>query len=137
MATAVTTKAGGTFVLPIRVTNLGQAAWGHAATVHAIGVETEPASRATLVARWVDLGGAAGISATPGGTIAMTILPAGLAPGASVDVDFQMTAPATPGEYLLVLDVVDPRAGSLAATGVPPGIVRVTVRELGRKPSSE
>ena len=26
-----------------------------------------------------------------------------------------------------VLDVVDPRTGSLAAAGVPPGIIRVTV----------
>jgi len=124
---AATTKAGGPFALSVRVTNLGQSAWGHAAAIHVIGVETEPASRATLVARWVDLGGAAALPSAPGGTVAMTILPAGLAPGASVDVDFRMTAPAAAGEYLLVLDVVDPRTGSLAATGVPPGIVRVTV----------
>jgi hypothetical protein len=55
------------------------------------------------------------------------ILPAGLAPGASASIVIQTTAPSVPGEYLLVLDVVDPSTGSLAATGVPPGIVRVTV----------
>jgi len=38
-----------------------------------------------------------------------------------------MAAPVVAGEYLLVLDGVDPRTGSLAAAGVPPGIVRVTV----------
>ena len=42
-------------------------------------------------------------------------------------VDVLLSAPATPGEYLLVLDVVDPQTGSLAAAGVPPGIVRATV----------
>jgi len=38
-----------------------------------------------------------------------------------------MSAPATAGEDLLVFDVVDPVTGSMAAAGVPPGIVRVTV----------
>jgi hypothetical protein len=127
METTATTKAGGPFALTIRVTNLGRSPWGHAAAIHAIGVETEPASRATLVARWVDLGGAAGSSAASGGAASVTILPAGLAPGGSVDVDFRTSAPVAAGEYLLVLDVVDPRTGSLAASGVPPGIVRVTV----------
>ena len=55
------------------------------------------------------------------------MLPAGLLPGASVAVAFQLTAPIAPGEYLLVLDVVDPKTGSLAAAGVQPGIIRVTV----------
>ncbi|HEX5823474.1 MAG TPA: hypothetical protein VFY18_03350 [Candidatus Limnocylindrales bacterium] len=128
MAPTATAKAGGPFALQIRVTNLGRSAWGHATAVHIVGqAETEPASRATLVARWVDLGGAAGPATPAGGSVAMTILPAGLAPGRSVDIDFQMAAPAAAGEYLLVLDVVDPRTGSLAASGVPPGIVRVSV----------
>ena len=127
MAATATAKAGAPFDLSIRVTNLGESAWGHPATIHAIGAESEPAVRATLVGRWVDLGGAITAPTGPGGSVAVTILPAGLAPGASVDVDFQMAAPVVAGEYLLVLDVVDPRTGSLAAAGVPPGIVRVTV----------
>jgi hypothetical protein len=128
MAATATTRAGGPFELAVRVTNLGRSAWGHAVTAHSIGdAEVEPASRSTLVARWVDLGGLGVPSASAAGSVAVTILPAGLAPGASADVDFRMTAPPVAGEYLLVLDVVDPRTGSLAATGVPPGIVRVTV----------
>jgi hypothetical protein len=109
----------------VRVTNLGRRAWGHAASVFRFdGGETEPATRATLVARWVDLGGANALG-TP--AVAMTMLPAGLKPGGSADVVLQLIAPTTTGDYLLVLDVLDPRTGSLAATGVPPGIIRVTV----------
>jgi hypothetical protein len=128
MAATATARAGSPFDLAVRVTNLGRSAWGHAATTNSIGgAEFEPGSRATLVGRWVDLGALGGPSTTAAGTAAVTMLPAGLAPGAAADVDFQMTAPPGAGEYLLVLDVVDPRTGSLAATGVPPGIVRVTV----------
>jgi len=40
-----------------------------------------------------------------------------------------IVAPAAAGEYLVVIDVIDPAVGSLAALGVPPGIVRVTVTD--------
>jgi hypothetical protein len=119
--------AGAAFTLEVRVTNLGQNAWGHPAQSNAIGrAELEPASRATLVARWVDLGAADPLAPTRSG-VANSMLPAGLARGASVLVQVLLTAPVRPGEYLLVLDVVDPVSGSLAAAGVPPGIVRVSV----------
>jgi hypothetical protein len=123
-----TAAAAKPFTLTVRVANLGRAPWGHAAQVHAIGAaELEPARRAKLVARWVDLGGAATLGASPAGAGGSAILPAGLAPGAAVNVELLLTAPAAPGEYLLVLDVIDPATGSLAAAGVPPGIIRVTV----------
>ena len=121
-----TAAAGGRFSLTVRVANLGRNPWGHTAQAHAIGAELEPATRATLVARWVDLGSGAP-TATPSAGAASTILPAGLASAAVVTVDMLLSAPAVAGEYLLVLDVVDPQTGSLAAAGVPPGIVRVTV----------
>jgi hypothetical protein len=121
-ATATAT-AGQPFALDVLVTNLGRSPWGHGAVVPAVGMaELEPAARATLVARWVDLGAGVGAGAT-----ATAILPAGLPSGGSAGVSFTLSAPATPGEYLVVLDVLDPAAGSLAALGVPPGIVRVTV----------
>jgi hypothetical protein len=123
-ATAAATTA---FRIKVRVTNLGRRAWGQAAATHPVGTaELEPARRATLVARWVDLGGLGGTPAA-GGNLASSILPAGLAPGASADAVVRLVAPAAAGEYLLVLDVVDPATGSLAAAGVPPGIVRVTI----------
>ena len=128
MPTTARTAAGASIPFGIRVTNLGRTAWGHAASTFRVEQdETEPASRAMLVARWVDLGGAAGLPASPGGAATTALLPAGLAPGASADLALQLIAPAAPGEYLLVVDVIDPRTGSLAATGVPPGIVRVSV----------
>ena len=124
---AANATVGAPFALDVRVTNLGRNPWGKAAATHSVGAaELEPARRATLVARWVDLGGL-GTSGTLGALLASSILPAGLAPGASVAVAFHLVAPTAPGEYLLVLDVVDPATGSLAAAGVPPGIVRVTV----------
>lgn len=125
---AATVAPGSPFSLVVTVSNLGRNPWGSAAVIHGVdGAETVPAERATLVARWVDLGGATIGGLVPTGTSATSILPAGLAPGASVVGDFRMTTPEAGGEYLLVLDVVVPRTGSLAAAGVPPGIVRVTV----------
>ncbi len=123
-----TTAVGASFDLKVFVTNLGRNPWGQAAQIHGVdAVETVPASRATLVARWVDLGAVALGTAPAPNLTATSILPAGLAPGASVAVDFHLTAPPVGGAYLLVLDVVNPKTGSLAAAGVPPGIVRVTV----------
>jgi hypothetical protein len=132
-ATAIA-QAGGPLSVAVTIANLGRLGWGHPAERHPVdAAETVPAERAILVARWVDLGGAglAGPSAPDGssdaGKSVPTILPAGLAPGTSVTVDVRLIAPAAAGDYLLVLDVIDPRTGSLAAAGVPPGIVRVSV----------
>ncbi|HET9345810.1 MAG TPA: hypothetical protein VFO05_08910, partial [Candidatus Limnocylindrales bacterium] len=115
---------GEAFDLHVGVTNLGAAAWG-APGVHRLGgVEAEPARRATLVARWVSLADGAGGAPAPEST---ALLPAGLAPGAAADVGFRLTAPDAAGDYLLLVDVITPRSGSLAVAGVPPGIIRVTV----------
>lgn len=118
--------AGVTFKLHLGVTNLGASAWGNAAVAHRVGggAEVEPARRATLVARWVTISGQLGIAPAPE---RVSVLPAALAPGASVAVSFTLTAPAAPGEYLLLLDVITPQAGSLAIAGAPPGLVRVIV----------
>ena len=122
-----TATAGQSVDLSVGISNLGRTAWGHGALItDAGGAEREPAARAWVVARWVSLGavdpadGGAGASAT-------AFLPPGMAPGASSSVDFSLVAPTTPGAYLIVLDVVAPDDGSLAALGVPPGIVRVTI----------
>lgn len=117
--------AGGTFKLPVTVTNLGAAAWGAAAVDHHVGdAEIEPARQATLVARWIDLTGQAGGAPA---TERTSVLPAGLAPGKSATVNFTLTAPTAAGAYLLLLDVLTPQGASLAIGGAPPGLVRVTV----------
>ena len=117
--------AGGPVDLSIGVTNLGASPWGSPAVPSRIGgAEGTPARRATLVARWVPIAGTGDGLSAPDTT---AVLPAGLAPGASARVDLRLTAPASPGDYLVLLDVLTPRSGSLAAAGVAPGIVRVTV----------
>jgi hypothetical protein len=125
-------SAGGELKLHVGVTNLGAAPWGSRAVKPAGGAEKAPARRATLVVRWVSLAGQTGASPAKERS---AVLPAGLAPGASAAVDFVLTAPATPGDYLLLLDVVTPQGGSLAGAGVPPGIVRVTVSGAAGAPA--
>ncbi|HEY7131711.1 MAG TPA: hypothetical protein VH440_05635, partial [Candidatus Limnocylindrales bacterium] len=118
---------GHPLALTVDVANLGNTPWGRAATRPTVGeAELVPASRASLVARWVSLTANLDGTAAGGGT-ASVILPAGLAPGKTASADFTLTAPVVPGEYLVVLDVIDPDVGSLAALGVSPGIVRVSV----------
>jgi hypothetical protein len=120
-------RSGQPFALVVDVTNLGSTPWGHPAARPTRGdAELVPASRATLVARWISLGATVGPTDPTSGS-GSSILPAGLAPGATVTTQLSLTAPVAPGEYLLVLDVLDPDSGSLAALGVPPGIVRVTI----------
>ena len=117
--------AGGTLDLLVRVTNLGAAPWGAPAISNRIGdAETIPAERATLVARWVSLSAAADGSAARDSS---AVLPPGLQPAASSRLTLSLRAPTAPGDYLMILDVVTPRSGSLAAAGAPPGIVRISV----------
>ena len=117
--------AGGQFSLHAGVTNLGAAAWGAPGVNRGKGgAESEPAQRATIIARWVNLADGTGATTAPDAT---ALLPAGLAPGKAADATFTLTAPKAVGDYLLLIDVITPRSGSLAVAGVPPGIVRVTV----------
>jgi hypothetical protein len=121
-----TATAGDRFSLVIGVSNLGRHAWGRPASSPTVDpAERQPAAPAVVIATWIPLG-AGGL--TGGSQPATTAnLPVGLSPGTSVSVPFLLTAPTVPGDYLVVFDVLDPVVGSLAALGVPPGIVRVTV----------
>jgi hypothetical protein len=126
VAPTAAATAGQPVNLAVSVANLGGTAWGHAAVTPKIGeAEMQPAARAILIASWVSLGSANSVASGIGGA---TVLPAAMAPGSTATVQVSLTAPAKAGDYLVVLDVVDPTSGSLAALGVPPGIVRVTVR---------
>jgi len=123
---AVTAAAGKQVQVRVKVTNLGAAAWGSPAMLPTLdGAELVPARRATLVARWVNI--AAGSAAGPIATESTSLLPPGLAPRESSTMVLDLTAPAVPGEYLVLIDVVVPGTGSLAVAGVPPALVRVTV----------
>ena len=126
LATTATTLEAGTDVpLQVRVANLGKAAWGQAAVVdHGRPGGKIPATAAQLVGHWVALG-VAPAEAAPA-TVVTTLAPA-VEPGRTVDAELALDVPTEPGEYLLMLDVVTPEMGSLAALGVQPAIVRVTV----------
>ncbi len=128
VAPALSVVAGSDFDLPVRVANDGAVAW--AAPFDATQLPEElidpsivrdhPSAR--LVAHWLPLAVDDPIdSATDASAVAQP------APGSEVTVHLGLTAPAAPGSYLLVLDVASPLHGSLAATGIAPGEVRVAV----------
>jgi len=122
---AASAVAGGQLQVRVKVTNLGSTAWGAAAVAPRVdGSELVPARRATLVARWIDLGAGSAAALAPE---ASALLPAALAPRGSTTAILALTAPKVPGEYLVLIDVVVPGTGSLAVAGVPPALVRVSV----------
>jgi hypothetical protein len=117
---------GHPLVLDIDVSNLGTSPWGRPPGLRREGpAELVEGAHATLVARWVSLGAVA--PATIGAVDGSAAVPAGLEPGSTASLSVTLVAPRTPGDYLVVVDLVDPDGTSFAAEGVAPGIVRVTV----------
>jgi hypothetical protein len=121
-------SAGASVALPVRVANLGTVSWGLPAARGSISSgDSLPDRPAQVTARWVPLSGGAAASGDASSAEGHADLPIGLAPGATADASVSLTVPTTPGEYLLLLDVVTPQRGSLAASGWQPALVRVTV----------
>ena len=120
---AATLDAGTNVDLAVRVANLGTATWGEAAVVdHGRRGGGSLATSGRVVGHWVALdGGTSNLAPVD------AALPSALEPGTTVDATLGLAVPATPGQYLLILDVVTPDKGSLASIGVPPTMVRVTV----------
>jgi len=109
----------------VAVANSGSASWGTRPVEDLVDpgpiLEADPP---LLVARWVALDGvtdAAELPA-PGGSV-----PAYVDPGTSTTLGMVLVAPEAEGQYLLLLDIRLADGRSLAAAGVPPGLVRVTV----------
>jgi hypothetical protein len=137
--TSVELAPGDTHKLAVWVTNLGRSDWGHAAIPGTRTVDNarnpskiaDP-TNARLVGSWVPLGGVddpAQIEAAAAAAVTPTTLPAGFAPRDVVKAELVMFAPTAPGDYLLVIDILTPEVGSLAAQGVEPTVVRVHVAE--------
>ena len=118
-------KAGTEAALGVRVKNLGKSAWGHGQLKTPSG--EVPATPANVVARWVPLSAGAALQDDPAAQVASADLPIALASGKSSDEWLYLTTPDAAGSYLLILDVIDPYAGSLVASGAAPTLVRVTV----------
>jgi hypothetical protein len=116
---AVDADPGESVVLPVGVTNSGAGAWW---------AEVAPGVAGTgkLMATWVALGLNAPAPPQP----AVTDVPL-LAPGGSQELALELVAPTAPGEYLVLLDVLAPDGTSMAAQGVPPHLLRVSVVRPG------
>jgi hypothetical protein len=130
-------EPGEAHALGLWVTNLGRSTWGSKAVSGTRIVEDTrrliggtPATHARIVGTWVALGAAADPAqsdAAAAAAVTPSELPAAFAPRDVIRADLRMFAPSAEGDYLLVIDIVTPEAGSLAALGVPPTIVRVHV----------
>ena len=120
----ISAAVGEDLVLQARVANSGSMPW-------TTGPATDPAvpgggattGSARLVGHWIGLEGAGIAGALPRDAS----IPVDVEPGGSAVLGLPLTAPAVAGTYLLVLDIVLPDGRSLAAAGVPPALVRVTV----------
>lgn len=125
--------AGTGFTLRVGVANPGTVAW--TAPVAAGDPGAQPTAR--LVAHWVPLDAAnQDVGLAAGSTPADAAIPVDVAPGSVTTMSVSLTAPGAPGSWLLVLDVVVPGTGSLAAAGVPPALVPVTVLRAGPAPAA-
>jgi len=91
------------------------------------GIDRLTTLHARLVATWVSADGLA----VPR-TVSVVLGDAVSAPGGISSVTVPLTAPSTPGSYLVLLDVLSPSRGPLSALGSAPAIIRVTV---GRAPT--
>jgi hypothetical protein len=119
------------------VANLGKAAWGSKAmpvkrpTNGGISdPDPDPATYARVIGTWLAPEGIddpALANAAAAAAVTPFQLPAGMAPRAVEKVSLLVFAPSTPGDYLLVLDILTPEVGALSAQGVDPTIIRVHV----------
>ncbi|HLA16434.1 MAG TPA: hypothetical protein VJZ72_05985, partial [Candidatus Limnocylindrales bacterium] len=124
------TLAGAHLSIPLRLSNTGAAAW-ESRTFQTIGEEKriQLGQPARLEVRWLDLASAGRDRDGAALPVARDVPLQVIDPGAETVIRIDVVAPSIPGDYLLVLDVVSPLLGSLAAMGVPPGMVRVHVTE--------
>lgn len=119
---SVSVAAGSETTLAVTVANTGVDRWGGPDASRVLRRRgTVPTS--TVTGHWVDLDG--GDEGLPRAVRAP--LGGGLDAGATATLELAVTAPTRPGAYLLLLDVRIPGRGSLAANGVEPYLVRVTV----------
>ncbi len=125
---AIAVGAGGAIRSLVRVFNDGALAW--ADPPPRIEPDQEPAGpfalrlppSAQLIGHWLPLDPAPPIEVPADVAVAVQV-----DPGSDRVAILDLIAPDAPGSYLLILDIVSPRRGSLAASGSPIGQIRVTV----------
>ena len=119
------------------VANLGRSAWGTKAVPgnrtadngKDVSIPAQPSTNARVFGTWVALGAddPAQVEAASTATVTPTILPAAMAPRAMARIDLPIYAPIVAGDYLLIVDILTPEVGSLAAQGVAPTVIRFHV----------
>ncbi len=128
---SIAVTAGNVTSVAIRLVNAGSERWDRlmpAAPITQIevpGADPFIALPARLVATWISADGLAvpdPVAVLLGGTLAE--------PGGESSVVVELAAPAIPGSYLLLLDVLSPSRGPLSALGNAPAIIRVAVGEV-------
>ena len=119
--------------IPITVRNVGIESWVDAPSALWLPRDVERPRNTRLVGTWLREAPAAdedrGLTPTPP---PIDFGPLALEPGSQQLIDAYVQAPADPGYWRLVLDVVDDEIGSIAQTGSAPGIVVVEVLAPGR-----
>lgn len=134
---AIAATAGGTIELPVAAMNTGRTSWAvpQAVAVRA-GSRLATAEPVSITARWVSLG--ADPTAAPAGP-ADSILRVfrEVRPGDRVEGSIAVTAPATAGSWLLLVDVATPETPSFVAAGSQPALVRVNVAAAGAGDASD
>jgi hypothetical protein len=112
--------------LPMSVTNVGSERWGEVPSERQV-LSRDGASRlqVILVARWLSLGSTPAVDLPAAARVSLADT---IDAGGTAAVTANLQSPAAAGSYLLVLDVQLPGGRSLAAEGVGPALVRVTIR---------
>lgn len=134
---AIDLAPGANRTVSMWVANLGRTAWGKTAVPGIrtadngkdVSIPAQPSTNARVFGTWVALGAddPAQVQAASTATVTPTILPAALAPRAIARIDLPIYGPITTGDYLLIVDILTPDVGSLAAQGVAPTVIRVHV----------
>ena len=129
-------EPGAAHTMSLWVGNLGTSTWGAKAVPGKVvdgsrkPIGSTPATHAGIVGTWVALDAESRqVEAAAAASITPAELPAAFAPRDVAKAELRMFAPSAEGSYLLVIDIVTPELGSLAAHGVEPTIIRVRVAE--------
>ena len=106
-----TIEAGQPVSLTVAVANTGTEPWAEPARHAGPLADQLPVRETHVVAHWIQLDGAA--DAAPPDPVELRSVP--LAPGRLATIQVRLAAPAAPGAWALVVDVVDNVDGSFAA----------------------
>jgi hypothetical protein len=133
--TSLALAAGSTSMVGVRVVNAGSQVWDAESTTPPsepdsllIWLRTQRTA-ARVVGTWVS---AQGVQVP--GPVSAALDPNAAEPGGSAAVGLAVVAPAQPGDYLLLLDVVSPTHGTLSTLGSTPALIRVSV--TGQAPAA-